>query len=208
MVHKCAAFRCKSGYKGEEQSASDVKITFHSFPLANKELCDRWIKANSRKDYNSTKHSRLCSLHFTASDFVEQRTDSNTARRRRLSTSFGDKLTLRYLKDNLCSAISSYIKISLNYSSGPRETVSSTVSGQQEREAHLFDILEQSFNAADDISGLSLADILSRLQSERVLPDGFTWILCVLVIYWLGLNNNIKDDLSVTASLAGKSVPA
>ena len=43
MVYKCVAFGCKSGYKGHEQADDDIKITFNSFPLDNKDLCDRWI---------------------------------------------------------------------------------------------------------------------------------------------------------------------
>jgi hypothetical protein len=41
MVNKCAAFGCKSGYKNNVQQDTDIKITYHSFPLDSEELCDK-----------------------------------------------------------------------------------------------------------------------------------------------------------------------
>jgi len=68
MVNKCAAHECRSGYKKKDVGE---KVTFHSFPPQNKELCDRWLRLNPRQDFVPTKHSTLCSLHFTQNDFVE-----------------------------------------------------------------------------------------------------------------------------------------
>jgi len=78
MVNKCCAYGCKSGYAS--QDATDVHVTFHSFPR-DEELRAKWIRANPRKDFTPTKNSRLCSLHFAESDFVEQHCDSNATRR-------------------------------------------------------------------------------------------------------------------------------
>jgi len=50
MVHKCAAYNCRSGYKGD---GTENNVSFHGFPLNNKELCDKWLKANPRKDIDS-----------------------------------------------------------------------------------------------------------------------------------------------------------
>ena len=78
MVNKCSAFGCKSGYKNNPISGEgDQKVTFHAYPLQNKELCDKWIRANPRKDFIPSKHSQLCSLHFKPTDFVEIHNDSN-----------------------------------------------------------------------------------------------------------------------------------
>lgn len=41
---------------------------FFSFPK-NKQLLKKWIAAVRRKDWNPTKHSRLCSFHFTADSY-------------------------------------------------------------------------------------------------------------------------------------------
>lgn len=54
MVNKCAAFGCTSGYKRKAQSVDDAagsqKVTFHSFPLHDKQLCEKWLRANSLRE--------------------------------------------------------------------------------------------------------------------------------------------------------------
>ena len=126
MVNKCAAFGCKSGYKDHKQSDANAKVTFHAFPLSNKQLCDRWIRANPRKDFAPSKNSKLYSLHFQPSDFVQERTaDSNTARQRRKSNALGKKLFRRYLKgDAVPSVFPNASKYFSTSTDGPRETVS------------------------------------------------------------------------------------
>ena len=91
MVNKCSAYGCKSGY---DSQVTSVGISFHSFPK-DTELRDKWIRANPRKDFVPSKHSRLCSLHFVDSDFVLKHKDSNSAR---LKTYSSEDLLLRYLK--------------------------------------------------------------------------------------------------------------
>ena len=81
MVNKCCAVGCKSGYTGHSPTPSDARITFHSFPM-DSVLREKWIRANPRKDFVSSKHSHMCSLHFRGSDFVEEHCDSNTTRRK------------------------------------------------------------------------------------------------------------------------------
>ena len=66
MVNKCSAFGCKSGYASDN---TPKEITFHSFPLQNKDQLDAWIRANPRKDFTPSKHSKLCSRHFKEEDF-------------------------------------------------------------------------------------------------------------------------------------------
>ena len=220
MVYKCAGFGCKSGYEGHSQQDAGIKIAFHKFPIANKELCDRWIRANPRKDFIPTKHSRLCSLHFQPTDFVENRTDKKASRKRKYSALLGEKLSRRYLKEDAVPSIfpnaPKYLSAS---SSGPRETISATASSRQEQEAHRMDILEQSFHAADNIASLSIAESLEKLRIETALPDGFTFTIVdnALLIYLLQVNGNIpsiktcitlQENLSVTVMMDKKTVPA
>jgi len=84
MVNKCTALGCSSGYKRKQQNTDDedgsYKITFHSFSLHDKELCQKLVRANNRKDYVPTKHSKLCSLHFKPCDFVDIHKDTNKRR--------------------------------------------------------------------------------------------------------------------------------
>ena len=86
MVNKCAAYGCKSGYaKQDESIVSASKLTFHAFPLNNEELCAQWVKANPRKDFVPTKNSKICSLHFQPNDFIAERQDSNSQRRKSMT---------------------------------------------------------------------------------------------------------------------------
>ena len=41
MVNKCCAINCRSGYTGEKK---DPDVTFHSFPLHDKELLQDRLK--------------------------------------------------------------------------------------------------------------------------------------------------------------------
>ena len=217
MVNKCAAYGCKSGYKGHK---ADERLTFHAFPLYDKELCDRWVKANPRKDYIPSEHSRICSLHFKPSDLLEERTDTNKARLQRMLKSGTERQTKRRLRDD---GVPSIFPNALAYltakSSGPRDTISTTVSSRREQEVRQLDILEQSFNAADDISSWSLSEIFSTLNAETALPAGFTLtkLDSELLIYMIHVSTGnpviqtcitLREDLSVTVSLDRKSVPA
>jgi len=217
MVNKCVAYGCKSGYKRHQQTDPGVKVTLHAFPVANRELCDKWIRANPRKDFKLSKHAVLCSLHFLPSDFVAETRDSNKRRRRRKSLAGG--LTRHFLKKNAVPSIfpnaPSYLT---TVTSGPRETVGATASSRLQMEAGRLDILEKSFHAADDISDVPLTDILDRLQTETAVPSGFTYTAmdnCMLIYYLLVEGNiasikaciTLQNDLSVTVSLEGKVVP-
>ena len=61
----------------------DPAVTFHSFPLNNPELLRAWMKRLGRKDFNPTKYSRLCSLHFKPEDFVSHFSDQPARRKRK-----------------------------------------------------------------------------------------------------------------------------
>ena len=83
MPNKCSAFGCKSGYASNQAEETILKITSHSYPLANVELCENWLRANPRKDFTPSKNSKVCSLHFRDEDFVEISNDNNNRRRRK-----------------------------------------------------------------------------------------------------------------------------
>jgi hypothetical protein len=161
----------------------------------------------------------MCSLHFQPSDFVEESTDSNKYRKQKNLTAVGKKLMRRHLKDGAVPSIFLNAPKYLSTNSArPRETVSATASSRQEQDVRRMDILEQSFHAADDISSLSIAEILERLKTETALPDGFNFTIAdnALLIYLIHVSDNIpsikaclavQEDLKVVVSLDGKSVP-
>ena len=100
MPNRCTAFGCKSGdYKHTDKNRP--KITFHSYPT-DKELIAKWIKANPREGFEPSKHSRLCSLHFQPTDFVDVSKDSNGTRKKLQPEK---PLLLRYLKKDAVPSI-------------------------------------------------------------------------------------------------------
>ena len=175
MVNKCSAYGCRSGYKktNVDEKGGSEKITFHSFPLRNKELCDRWSRSIVRKDFVPTKHTKLCSLHFAPSDFVEVHADSNKRRQK----SRGDKkeLTKRYLKDD---AVPSIFPSAPKYLSAavqpPRTTSKATAASRRLHESKALEDMEASFRQEDNISNMSITDIAQRLNSDETVPGGFT----------------------------------
>lgn len=59
MVNKCSAPECRTGYA----SVNTQLATFH-FPLKKIELNRQWIRFVNRTDWEPTKNSVLCELHF------------------------------------------------------------------------------------------------------------------------------------------------
>jgi hypothetical protein len=163
---RCAAFGCKSGYDSSRGSElCDQKTTFHSFPIHDEELCQMWVRANPRQDFVATKHSRLCSLHFKASDFIEERTNSNLSRKKQTArASNRDKPLRRYLRDGVVPSIFPNAPAYLSKSGEePRTTSKATSSSRFEAQARRLDEMQQSFLESDDVSGLTVTQIVDKL---------------------------------------------
>jgi hypothetical protein len=219
MVKTCAAVGCRNGYrlrKGEAHDPLKLKSSFHSFPLHDKELCNKWVRALHRENFQPTHNSRLCSEHFHSNDFVEESRDTNAGRRKFDSVI---KLKKRYLKPNAVPSI--FKNLPANLSRTPlleRQTARATSSSRHEHMSKLAKEQNDTFLAADDISGLSLDQLLRRLSGEATFPKGFVTTLLsnVLVIYMMQLEEHIptitasvtvKQDLVVVISLDGKLSP-
>ena len=86
MGRKCCAPKCRSGYKGKSKDG----ISMHKFRA-------EWKSNFPRGDWKVTDQTFICSKHFTASNFITERRDSNTTR----STKKKDtELKYRFLKDD------------------------------------------------------------------------------------------------------------
>lgn len=75
MVY-CAAFGCNN------DSRYNTSVSYHCFP-SDKALQDEWLARISRADLVVTKHSRLCSLHFTPDDYERDLRAELTGRKRK-----------------------------------------------------------------------------------------------------------------------------
>jgi len=212
MGYKCAAVGCRSGYKNHD---SDSSVTFHCFPC-DPELREKWIRANPRKDFVPTKHSRLCSRHFQPSDFVDVRTDTNRSRLQKKS----EKPLRRDLKKGAIPSVFPNTPSYLSKSAGAsRTTTKATSSSRHADEARRLEELESSFAASDDISELSNSELMDKLQVETAVPQGykFTVVDDSLLIYLFEVNADIpkiaacvtvKCDKTVVCSMADKQIPA
>ncbi|KAI5706041.1 hypothetical protein M8J75_004328 [Diaphorina citri] len=67
MVKSCCAYGCTNRQK------TGSGITFHSFP-SDVELKRKWVKAIRRQGFEPSRHTVICSSHFSANDFVESST--------------------------------------------------------------------------------------------------------------------------------------
>ncbi|XP_045467860.1 peroxynitrite isomerase THAP4-like [Harmonia axyridis] len=63
MVTSCCVLGCSNEHK------KGCHINFFSFPFKNPELLNKWIAAIKRKNWVPKAHSRICSVHFTKSDY-------------------------------------------------------------------------------------------------------------------------------------------
>src|SRR6218665_1572506 len=222
MVYKCAGFGCRSGYHDCPGIASNgEKITFHVFPINNAELCQKWVRANPREGFTPTKHSKLCSLHFQPSDFVEEPQDTNVTRKRKKSKSCV-KPFRRYLKEGAIPSIFSNAPSYLSKTcSVPRPTSRSTTSSRLQLQEERLDNLEQSFMENDNISGLTVLELEEQLRNETTVPQDFKICVCeqVLLLYVIKITQDIalpkivgsiivKSDFTLVVTVNEKVVPS
>ncbi|ESO12406.1 hypothetical protein HELRODRAFT_158927 [Helobdella robusta] len=114
MVNKCAAYGCKSGYKSNAAIDAENKVSFHCYPVNDPELCAKWNKANPQRDFIPSRHSKMCSLHFRPSDFVDKYSDTNSTRykNKTSNTSFafsdpadGEACTIYYMSGAVAHSV-------------------------------------------------------------------------------------------------------
>ena len=153
MGYKCAALNCRSGYDNETK---DPSITFHAFPLKDEELLRKWLSRLARKDFSPTSYSKLCSLHFTADDFVKE---SNDQRKRETTV-----LVRRRLKKNAYPTLFSSLPSYYASKSIPQRSGLSASSSRRENEAARLDELSNAFLDADKIENFD--DLITKVTKE------------------------------------------
>ncbi len=89
MPSYCAAMFCRTGYN---HTPLPEGVSLHQFPWSNPELVEMWKHVLKRRDWEPTKRSVICSLHFKPTDFKAESWDHQKARRE------GKNLKRRVLK--------------------------------------------------------------------------------------------------------------
>lgn len=132
----CVAFGCRSGYRSCTGYTPDGrKLTFHSFPLSNYELSDKWVRALHRVDFTPTKYSRVCSRHFTDADFITARRDSNQSRCRKKQSDGTGGLVSRHLTSDAVPSVFENVPAYMSaVESTPRQTNLGSASRRRENE--------------------------------------------------------------------------
>ena len=166
MPYKCSAYGCHSGYDTQEEEREG--ISFHKFPVHDKERLQRWISRNPRKDFKVTSYSRLCSLHFVEEDFITGRTDSNERRSKNLT----GNLTRRRLKDTAIPSVFPNAPSYLSTSSTSERSTSASSEKRLKRSAEILESKSADFLSSDNLT--SFNDLKQRLNSEDLcIPSGY-----------------------------------
>lgn len=71
MGRHCSAFGCSNN--NLKQSCREQKISFHGFPLNDRDRLKKWLIKLRRKDFVPSPHSVVCSEHFREEDFIYQK---------------------------------------------------------------------------------------------------------------------------------------
>ena len=170
MTYKCSVFGCRSGYrksKGESQQSEpdQPKPTLHSFPKDDA-ILRKWLRAIPRQNFVPTKNSRICSVHFQPSDFIEVSRDSNKSRQKEQK---GKTLSLRYLKkDAVPSVFPNAPRYLSKVNCAARKTTMATAASRRDVAARQVEVLNESLRADDDIGCLSVNELEIRLKKEPI----------------------------------------
>ena len=63
----CVAVGCQNASSGKYAVPG---LSWHTFPLLDKPLLDKWLHNMGRKNFFPSKTSRLCGAHFAEEEFV------------------------------------------------------------------------------------------------------------------------------------------
>nr|CAD7417506.1 unnamed protein product [Timema poppensis] len=70
MVLTCCAVNCTNKHGDAKTNSPDESLSFHKWPLNNKEKSALWLSNCRRDNWEPSKFSSLCSEHFTDADFI------------------------------------------------------------------------------------------------------------------------------------------
>ncbi|KAG1651061.1 THAP domain-containing protein 1 [Nymphon striatum] len=162
MGYKCAAFGCKSGYNKSETSK---EVTFHKFPLNNSQLLRKWTTKICREKYTPTRHSKVCSLHFSPTSFIKYKEDSNIYR----TKSSNSKLQYRLM------LFHQYFKNVPGYLSTAGTAYRSTSATAEKRIEKENDTLEAAIKNMWNGDGVTtLSALIDKLKTDETVPSGHT----------------------------------
>ncbi|KAG1659406.1 THAP domain-containing protein 1 [Nymphon striatum] len=165
MGYKCVAFGCKSGYNKSETSK---EVTFHKFPLNNSQLLRKWTTKICREKYTPTRHSKVCSLHFSPTSFIKYKEDSNIYR----TKSSNSKLQYRRLKPDAVPSIFQNVHGYLSTAGTAYRSTSATAEKRIEKENDTLEAAIKNMWNGDGVTTLSA--LIDKLKTDETVPSGHT----------------------------------
>lgn len=161
MVYKCCAPGCRTGYKSQD---SPRDVTLHKFPSQNSPLLKRWLR-NIPRDFVPSTNSRLCSIHFTANDFITESIDRRRNAKRPLQK--------RRLKDDAVPTIFPGVPSYLSRNApSDRPTTSASIESRCAKENAVTQELIDKLKSEDCVSYLS--SLREKFEITHDKPRGFT----------------------------------
>ena len=182
MGFKCRVPACRSGYQSDR---APQKPSMFEFPFDPSMKC-KWIRAIHRENFEPSKSSRVCSLHFTEDDYQTESADTNVTR---VNNRASSTLIRRKLKK---SAVPHVFPNCPSYLSSnnvqQRATMAESSSRLLKENAGIQHMID-SFFKSDQVS--SISDLKCHLKSpECILPGGYLVSeseQCIVFLYFSGL---------------------
>ncbi len=214
MGRTCAAVNCKSGYKGHQ------KIPIFSFPCKKKDPLrhQKWVRFVSRKDFELSANIGLCLNHFSATDILRTKQDSNKWRKGSTSS---DKVRLGLANTAEPQIQAQGVPEGLNRRHPtPRKSSKATAESRRAPVRSEKVELTESIQLFDDEISC-LEDLLTRLEANSAtLPGGFLLKRCddhVLLLYVIpnldtkvpavAASITVNSGLCWTVAISGRPVP-
>ncbi len=145
MGWKCCVPNCRSGYFKEGNSSP---LSFHAFPLKDVERTKKWVRAIHRKDYLPTANSRVCSKHFSESNFKQTSCDVDVTRMKKRTN---EVLKIKLLKDNAIPFLFPGQPEYMSKKSKLERNTSTSAESRFKKQMEKLDILESALFESDKV---------------------------------------------------------
>lgn len=104
MGFNCSVPECPTNGLNKGSRKNPSGISMHRFP-SDDQVCAQWVEALNRPNWWPKTQSRVCSIHFQNSDFIEESQDQQTRRKKRKFLQGQQKLKRRRLRNEAVPTI-------------------------------------------------------------------------------------------------------
>ena len=194
----CCVPSCQSGYKSnssQEIVSTGRPITFHKFPEDETRRM-KWIRAIHRDNFTPSASSRVCSLHFHDTDFLESSADSNSYRQRQ-----GTALKRRYLQTDVIPSKFPHLPSYLSRDPVIPRPETATSTARLEKDNNV--VMDQISSMEKDDAVFNLEDLERKFRNQTLKPEHFyvTSFRGELYFYSLAFDQPNMPNVQVRSSI-------